>query len=121
MWFPIEIFAQIKDYMLDYKNTFSLNVLPLIFLQKAVGITHIGPKFKGGDFSSNRYIYEILYSIPRYSHQNISETRLNKLGLTQYGPTYSNKDEKRYMYLRNDGDWLNLEGYRDSRYFKIDR
>ena len=78
MWFPIEIFAQIKAYMLDYKKTFSLNILPLIYLEKAIDINTIGPVFNASSIS-NRYIYKINYKVPRYSHKNMSESRLNKL------------------------------------------
>ena len=31
----------------------------------------------------------------------------------KFGP-WRKKDEKRYLYLRNRADWLNLEGYKKS-------
>ena len=110
MWFPNEIFSQIKDFMLDYKKTFRRNILPSIGLLKPSIITTAGPRFKATDFSSGRYIYEVLYKVPRL--ENLSEERLNKLGLTHYGPNANKKDEKRYLYLYCDDDWLNLEGWR---------
>jgi hypothetical protein len=117
MWFPNEIFSQIKDYMLNYKYTFSRKILPLIIFERAIMINSISPKFPAGDYGPIRYIYEISYTVPRYSYDNMSEYRLNKLGLTHYGPSGSKKNEKRYMYLREENDWLNLEGYKNSRYY----
>jgi len=109
MWFPTEIFSQIMDFMLDYKKTFRRNILPLIGLLKPTEITTIGPRFKATDYSSSRYIYEVLYKVPRL--ENLSEERLNKLGLTHYGPNAYKNYEKRYLYLYNDDDWDNLEGH----------
>lgn len=117
MWFPKEVFTHIKDYMLNYKKTFSLNILPLIYLEKAIDINTIGPVFNTSSIS-NRDLYKINYKVPRYSNKNMSESRLNKLGLTHYGPKGLNKDEKVYIYLKTKKDWLELDGYRQSWYYK---
>jgi len=109
MWFPTEIFSQIIDFMLDYKKTFRRNILPLIHLQKASEINGIGPRFKATDFSSGRYIYEVCYKVPRLN--KYSEERLNRIGFTYYGYKAGKKDEKTYLYLYCDDDWLNLEGW----------
>jgi len=117
MWFPNEIFSHIKDYMLNYKYAFSRKILPLLVFEKAIRIKNSRPRFSAIDFGSSRYLYEISYTIPRYARYNISEDRLKKLGFTHYGPLSNEKDEKRYLYLRNNKDWLNLEGYKNSRYY----
>ena len=104
MWFPTEIFSQIKHFMLDYKKTFDLNILPLIRLQKAFEITRIG--FAQTDYSSGRYVFEVCYKVPRLVEY--SEERLNKLGLTYYGPNANKKDEKRYLYLYGGEEWMVL-------------
>ena len=109
MWFPTEIFSQIKDFMLDYKKTFRINILLSIGLLKSSKIISLGPRFAANDYSSTRHIYEINYKFPRLD--KLSEKRLNKLGLTHYGPDSMKKYEKRYLYLYCDDDWINLEGY----------
>lgn len=112
MWFPNEIFSQIKDFMLDYKKTFRRNILPSIGLLKSSKIVTSGPRFAANDYSSARYIYEVSYKVPRLD--KYSEERLNKLGLTHYGPNSNKKYEKRYLYLYCDDDWANLEGHATS-------
>jgi len=103
MWFPNEIIAQIKDYMLDYKKTFDKKILPFIYLQKPSYLINTRPMFLATDCGPSRYLYELSYDIPRY---NINEERLNKLGFTNYGPKSFNKSEKIYTYLKTDRDWL---------------
>ena len=46
MWFPNEIFSQIKDFMLDYKKTFRRNILPSIGLLKSSKIVTSGAKIR---------------------------------------------------------------------------
>ena len=111
MWFPTEIFSQIKHFMLDYKKTFDRNILPSIRLQKPSKITNINPMFITTNFSFSKYIYEICYKVPRLDEY--SELRLNKLGLTHYGPNANKKDEKRYLNMKNKEELLNLVGYRE--------
>ncbi len=103
--------------MLNYKYTFSRKILPLIVFERATIINSISPKFSTRDFGAISYIYEISYAVPRYLDHNISEDRLKKIGLTHYGCRGLDKDEKVYVYLRNENDWLNLDGYKNSRYF----
>jgi len=107
MWFPTEIFSQIKDFMLDYRKTFDRNILPLIGLLKSSKIVSTRPTFKATDYSSSRYIYEVSYEVTRL--EKYSEERLNKLGLTHYGPLSVEKYEKRYLYLYGDDDWKEFE------------
>ena len=116
MWFPKEVFAHIKDYLLDYKKTFSKNILTLISREKAVDISTIGPVFGSSNLTSIN-IFKINYKVPRYSSKNMSESRLNKLGLTHYGPRGLDKDEKVYTYLNSKKDWLELDGYCKSWYY----
>ena len=92
--------------MLDYRKTFDRNILPLIGLLKSSKIVSTRPKFKATDYSSSRYIYEVSYEVPRL--EECSEERLNKLGLTHYGPNSNKKYEKRYLYLYCDYDWEEL-------------
>ena len=115
--FPPEILHIIISFMLNYKKIFRETVLPYIKnVQKSRDIVSIYPVFKAGDFSKNRHIYCVEYSVPRY---NISETRLQKIGLTRYGPKWGKKNEKHYMYLKNEVDWNNLEGYTESVYSRM--
>ena len=109
MWFPNEIFSQIKDFMLDYRKTFRRNILPSIGLLKSSKIVSSRPRFAANNYSSSRYIYEVSYEVPRLD--KLSEERLNKLGFTHYGQKSNKKYEKRYLYLYCHDDWVNLEGY----------
>jgi len=109
MWFPNEIIAHIKDYMLDYKKTIDRKILPFIRLQKPKYITNMNPVFDARNFGCIRFLYKLSYEIPRY---NISEERLNKLGLTNYGPKGHDKDEKIYLYLKTDRDWMEIKNQR---------
>ena len=114
MWFPTEIFSQIKDFMLDYKKTFRRNILPSIVLLKSSKMVSSEPRFACNDRSSSRYIFEVSYKVPRL--YKLSEERLNKLGLTHFGPNSNKIYEKRYLYLYNDDDWNNLQGFQFSLY-----
>ena len=105
MVFPLEIFAHIKDYMLNYKYTFSRKILPLLVFEKASKITKISSIDLWG---KNWEIHEISYAIPRYLEYNISEDRLKKLGFTHYGLNRYKKDEKIYLYLTNKNDWTDI-------------
>jgi len=46
MWFPNEIFSQIKDFMLDYKKTFRRNILPSIGVTKIIENSYCWTKIR---------------------------------------------------------------------------
>tara|TARA_B110000967_G_scaffold204498_2_gene247115 strand:+ start:1285 stop:1629 length:345 start_codon:yes stop_codon:yes gene_type:complete len=106
--FPLEILSIIKNFLFDYKISFS-KVLFCIKKNYPTEIYSTGPRSLAIDIWQNEGVgvWEIIYYVPRYMKMN--KQLIRKLGLNDVGPDkYNQTKEHRYFYDNHK----NFENYK---------
>jgi hypothetical protein len=98
--FPLELLSIIKDYLFDYRKTFTKNVLPFIKQNYPIKLYSIGPITSALEvMNSRKCLYKMYYVTPKQ---------------IKFSNFYVMEDmEKRYTYnLNNTPNFLNnIEGF----------
>ena len=97
--FPLEILSIIKDYLFDYRTTFTKHVLPFVNQNYPVQLYCLGPKTSGVEvMNTGNCMYRLYYLTTKQI-----KSKNFRLGCM----------EKRYVYSLNDNpNFLkNIEGF----------
>jgi len=87
--FPLEILSIIKDYLFDYRKTFTKRVLPFVKQNYPIKLYGVGPITSGPEvMTSGNCLYRMYYITPK----QIKASNFYVLGCM----------EKRYVYNLND-------------------
>jgi len=117
--FPFEILSIIKDFLFNYKKSFSKYILPIIKQNYPTNIYTFGPKSSAREvYRTKKCMYEIIYDVPRY--EKMSREKIRSLRLNNYWDRFGTHryliKERQYIYVKKNTDIINylIKNYKDS-------